>query len=85
MAVHPNDKTHSTNPRMQCAVCRKWMRLHKAEVVTDRMTQRFYGGCGYTNGDHYPVNGDYDVCDECCHKHCKPKAMSDGKYPADAA
>jgi len=86
VAVHPKDMS-AHNPRMQCAVCRKWMRLHKAKPTPgmEWLTQRFYGGCGYTNGDHYAVNGDSDVCDECCHKHCKPKAIADGTYPADAA
>lgn len=86
MAIHPKDH-RANNPRMQCAVCRKWMRLHKAKPTagSEWLGQRFYGGCGYTNGDHYPVGGDHDVCDECCHKHCKPKAIAEGRYPADAA
>lgn len=35
--------------------------------------------------DHYPISGDHDVCDECCHKHCKPKAVAASKYPAESA
>lgn len=84
MAVHPKDH-RADNPRIQCAVCRKWMRLKKAKYANGELPERFYGGCGYTNGDHYAVNGDSDVCDECCQTHCKPKAIADGKYPADAA
>lgn len=80
MAHHPKD-ARSNNPRIQCAVCRKWMRLYKAKMLTGEwLDSRFYGGCGYTNGDHYAVNGDHDVCDTCCHTHCKPKAIADGKW-----
>lgn len=72
MAIHPKDKL-SNNPRLQCSVCAKWMRLYglKRNAVGEmEMFYRFYGGCGYTNGDHLAGNH-IDVCDECCHKECK--------------
>lgn len=65
----------SANPRIQCSVCGKWMRLYGQ--VPNRYnggkierTQIFYGGCSYSNGDH--LAGDkQDVCDNCCHIECK--------------
>lgn len=65
----------SQNPRMQCSVCGRWMRLHGKRheviggVVTEVAFQRFYGGCSYNNGDHLAGTGN-DVCDSCCHTEC---------------
>jgi hypothetical protein len=70
----------SQNPRMQCTVCGRWMRLHgkRLEVVDGKVTevavQRFYGGCAYSRGDHLAGSG--DVCDSCCHRECLKIAAS---------
>lgn len=70
----------SQNPRMQCSVCGRWMRLHGKRlevidgVVTEVAFQRFYGGCSYHNGDHLASSG--DVCDACCHCECMKIAAS---------
>lgn len=46
------------------------------------MTQNFYGGCGYTNGEHLAgsvgKDGCRDVCDACCHTECKRLAENGG-------
>lgn len=74
MIMHLDIGSH--NPRMQCAACCRWMRLHgkRLEVVDGKITevavQRFYGGCSATNGDH-PFDG--DVCSTCCPKKCLEK------------
>lgn len=85
MAIHPKDIGH-TNPRLQCSVCSRWMRLHgkRLEVVGAKVTevafQRFYGGCDYSGGDH--LAGDRtDVCDVCCHAECKRLAGCDCQNP----
>lgn len=77
MATHPRDHA-SSNPRLQCSCCAQWKRLHPAEGKPVPMSpggypqeQRFYGGCAYTLGDH-PAGE--DVCDDCCHIHCRAKA-----------
>lgn len=88
MAVHPKDHD-AENPRMQCAVCKRWMRLHgkRLEVVDGAVTevakQRFYGGCGYNNNnDHLAgVKGDNDVCAACCEAECKRIAGCDCQNP----
>jgi hypothetical protein len=68
MAIHPKD-TGANNPRLQCSVCAKWMRLHGRDE-NGQAFQRFYGGCGFTMGDH--LAGDKtDVCHECCQTECK--------------
>jgi|HubBroStandDraft_2_1064218.scaffolds.fasta_scaffold425763_2 hypothetical protein len=65
----------SANPRMQCSVCGRWMRLHgkRLEVINGEITevavQRFYGGCSYNKGDHLAGDGG-SVCDSCCHREC---------------
>lgn len=69
----------STNPRLQCAACGRWMRLHgkRLEAVDGKVTevavQRFYGGCDHNNGgDHLAVKPDNnEVCDRCCQIECK--------------
>lgn len=65
----------SANPRMQCSVCGRWMRLHGKRLgvvngeIVEIAFQRFYGGCSYNNGDHLAGDGG-DVCDVCCHREC---------------
>lgn len=71
MAVHKADKA-SNNPRLQCGCCGQWKRLIGRSKDGDSF-YRFFGGCGYTDGDHLcsksaDIN---DVCDECCQVHCK--------------
>jgi hypothetical protein len=64
--IHPKDGC-SNNPRLQCSVCRRWMRLHG---VKDGVAfQRYYGGCHYTTGDHLAGDGAI-VCDQCCQREC---------------
>jgi hypothetical protein len=80
MAIHPADK-RSDNPRLQCSVCAEWKRLHGRDPVTGRMIYRFFGGCSYNHGnDHLAgkanTDGCIDVCDTCCHIHCKEIAKS---------
>jgi hypothetical protein len=65
-----------TNPRMQCSVCGKWMRIHCKPYISKggyEATQKFFGGCAYSNGDHLAnaSTGDNDVCDDCCHTECR--------------
>lgn len=73
----------SNNPRLQCAACGRWMRLHgkRLEAVDGKVkevaVQRFYGGCSVTNGDH-PFDG--DVCSTCCPDKCRERLAS---LPAD--
>ena len=89
MAIHPADKAHGRNPRLQCVCCARWMRLHgkRLEVVNGEVKevafQRFYGGCDYTDGgDHAAAkNGDNDVCEVCCHVECKRIAGCDCQNP----
>ena len=64
MAVHAKDKKIS-NPRLQCSVCGRWMRLFDRD-----RKQIFFGGCRFNNGDHLVGNG-AEVCDNCCNKSCK--------------
>lgn len=69
----------SSNPRMQCGECGRWMRLHGKRleavdgVVKEVAVQRFYGGCSATNGDH-PRGG--DVCSTCCPEKCRARLNS---------
>ena len=76
----------SANPRMQCSVCGRWMRLHgkRLEVVNGKVTevtfQRFYGGCSYNNGDHLAGNHT-DVCEVCCHQECMKLAAAKPAAP----
>lgn len=69
-----------TNPRLQCAACGRWMRLHgkRLEVVDGKITevavQRFYGGCSVTKDDH-PFDG--DVCSKCCPDKCRERLPAD--------
>lgn len=71
MAGHPKDDG-AENPRMQCCVCRRWMRLHGVRSNGLAM-QRFYGSCEHNHGgDHHAAeNGDNDVCNECCKVECR--------------
>lgn len=71
----------SANPRMQCSVCGRWMRLYgkKLELINGKITettvQRFYGGCSYNKGDH--LAGDrINVCEDCCHRECMKLAAA---------
>jgi hypothetical protein len=59
---HPKD-WGSLNPRIQCDVCGKWMRLH-ARTPDGQPKQNFYGSC-WDESEHAK-----DVCDECCAKTC---------------
>jgi hypothetical protein len=73
----------AANPRLQCAACGRWMRLHGKRLelvdgaVTEVAVQRFYGGCTYNNGgDHLAGKIDNnDVCDACCRVECKKLAV----------
>lgn len=76
--IHPKDK-RTSNPRIQCVVCAKWMRLNGRDEQGN-FIQRFFGGCSFAkdHGTHlagkYEKNGDLiddDVCEECCQKECK--------------
>lgn len=66
----------SQNPRMQCSVCGRWMRLHGKRLelidghITEVAVQRFYGGCNHTRGDHLAGDG-ANVCTVCCDTECK--------------
>ena len=79
MAIHPADR-HAQNPRLQCVVCAKWMRLHVKEPrppYGERQT--FFGGCTYADGygDHLAGrNGDFDVCAGCCETACQQIAIA---------
>lgn len=70
---HPKDR-RSDNPRIQCVVCGKWMRLYKRRS-DGGWEQVFWGGCshrGPNGGTHLAeVNGDDDVCQPCCDTRCK--------------
>lgn len=74
MAVHPKDK-RSSNPRLQCSVCGQWKRLQTNDP--DR-PYRFYGGCGFTGGDHLAgkvgADGCREVCTDCCETECRKLA-----------
>lgn len=71
--IHPKDR-RADNPRLQCSCCAKWKRLHGRDS-TGEMFYRFYGGCGYTDGDHLAGKADHhgcrDICDDCCQRECK--------------
>jgi ribosomal protein L34E len=56
----------SHNPRLQCAGCGKWMRLHG--IKDGQAIQRFNGSCDVTLGDH-PLGG--EVCTDCCPTKCR--------------
>src|SRR5882757_4058219 len=85
MAIHPKDH-NAANPRLQCSVCSRWMRLHgkRLEVVDGEVkevaVQRFFGGCRYTRGDHL-AGAKIDVCDACCQIECKRLADCDCQMP----
>lgn len=73
--IHPDDVTKN-NPRLQCCVCGQWKRLHMAKRDMSpggyERSQRFFGACAYTEGDHPAGKGpNQDVCDDCCHKECR--------------
>lgn len=77
----------SQNPRMQCSVCGRWMRLHgkRLEAVDGQITevavQRFYGSCNHTGGDHLAGDG-ANVCSACCDAECKRlKSLCDCQAP----
>lgn len=74
MAIHPSDRLAS-NPRLQCSCCGKWKRLMGTKIENGHCVQfyRFFGGCGYTNGDHLAAKrgNTNDVCDDCCQRECK--------------
>lgn len=68
---HPKDKSVD-NPRIQCSVCTRWMRLHaaKPDPVTGHR-QRFFGACSHNRGGDHLAGGQLDVCDNCCNRECK--------------
>ena len=84
MATHPRDHS-ADNPRIQCIVCAKWMRLHQStarNTPSGEHTQNFFGGCQYAldltqaglhRGEEHLAgkDGDHDVCETCCHVACK--------------
>lgn len=76
--IHPADK-NARNPRIQCVVCAKWMRMTGKDEDGNRV-QRFYGGCAWCNGDHLAAvhSGKeiaaWDVCQNCCDTKCKELA-----------
>lgn len=75
----------SANPRMQCSVCGRWMRLHgkRLEVVDGAVkevaVQRFLGSCTYSNGGDHLAGDHQDVCHGCCERECKRLAS----FPKD--
>lgn len=74
MAILQKERSQA-NPRMQCVVCGRWMRVHCKPYQSKggyEATQKFFGGCSYGGGDHLAgAGGDHDVCDDCCHIECK--------------
>lgn len=76
----------SSNPRMQCSACGRWMRLHgkRLEVVNGKVTevafQRFHGGCNYSGGGDHLAGA--DVCAVCCDTKCKQLAGCDCQAPS---
>lgn len=79
----------SANPRMQCSVCGRWMRLHgkRIEVVHGRPTevafQRFYGGCNHADGGDHLAGDHADVCTVCCDRECKRLKELRAELPDD--
>lgn len=77
----------SSNPRLQCVACGRWMRLHGKRMeaidgkVTEVAVQRFYGGCSVSGGDH-PFDG--DVCSTCCPTKCLEKLGCNCQAPMEA-
>lgn len=69
MAIHARDKG-SNNPRLQCAVCGRWMRVHRKDG-----TQSFYGGCSHNQGNDH-LAAPMDVCVECCDRECRRLAAT---------
>lgn len=71
----------SANPRMQCSVCGRWMRLHgkRLEVVNGNVTevavQRFYGSCSHSGGGEHLAGDNIDVCAACCERECSRMAV----------
>ena len=78
MPRHPKDH-NADNPRMQCSVCKRWMRengVRTNERGEREAFSRFYG-CSYGNGDH--LAGDHEtVCEACCLRECHKLAHEDG-------
>lgn len=52
------------NPRMQCSVCGRWMRLHGRDK-DGHAIQRFFSCCG--------ANGEFEHAKNVCHKCCKER------------
>ena len=79
MASHPADR-RSANPRIQCVVCAKWMRLYQKENRPPwDSNQLFFGGCTYApgHGEHLARKGaDDDVCVDCCENACQQIAIA---------
>lgn len=73
----------SSNPRLQCGECGRWMRLHGKRLeaiggkIVEVTVQRFYGGCEVTKGDH-PCGK--DVCYKCCPTKCRER-LCDCQHP----
>lgn len=70
--IHPKD-TNKSNPRIQCSVCGKWMRLNGVKIVNgkEHYFQRFYGACDWNQGGDHLAGDKIDVCDNCCQIECK--------------
>jgi len=80
-AVKQIDKG-SANPRMQCSVCGRWMRLHgkRLEVINGKVTevavQRFFGSCAFNKGGDHLAGDHADVCAGCCDQECMKLAAA---------
>src|ERR1700686_589839 len=84
MAIHSKDRNADT-PRLQCACCGKWKRLHGRDPKTGEHIYLFFGGCGYTGGDHLCAKtaDTNDVCDDCCQTECKGISAAHHKRDAE--
>jgi hypothetical protein len=74
MPVHPKDHA-SHNPRMQCTVCKRWMRMNSWITEASGRREQFqrFCACGYGNGDHLAGDG-VEVCQDCCQTKCRELA-----------
>ncbi len=62
----------SSNPRIQCTACGRWMRLYQRDRRPPfDSRQLFFGGCHHNNGDdHLAGSAGSDVCVDCCEREC---------------
>ena len=79
MAFHKTDD-RSSNPRFQCSVCAKWMRLFGRDEYGEQI-QRMYGGGGWSSGYDHLAGDKCDVCDKCCNIECKRIGAERGIRP----